>query len=113
MTHNRGKKPSKFKKTLDKTLAIIQSIKTLQDKGGLHIDRSKREICLIREIFWDKKNEIWRNNFAYNLSVFMDVMEEKPKMLPIQIFAIDLDNKAKGPYLTTFFPDRRACMPTQ
>lgn len=113
MSHNRGKKPSKFKKTLDKTLAIIQSIKTLQDKGALHIDRSTREICLIREIFWDTKDATWRNNFAYNLSVFMDVMQDQPSMLPIQIFAIDLDNKKKGPYLTTFFPDRRTCMQTR
>lgn len=109
MTHTRGKKPSEFKKTLDKTLALIQSIKTLQDKGALHIDREKREVHLVREIFWNGKDDTWKNNFAYNLSVLMDVKEEKPKMLPIGIYSIDLDSKQKGDYLTTFFPTLREC----
>lgn len=104
MTHNRGKRKSKRDIAIQSTLKLIQSLKELEEKGALHINRETREIHLIREMFWDKKDWKWRLNFAKNCHFLMERHQETKSDLPVHIYAIDLEKRQQGDYITSFLP---------
>jgi hypothetical protein len=105
MTFNRGKKPSKKKLILQKTLKLIQSLQKLEEAGALHINHDTREVHLIRSMFWDGKADYWKLNFCRNCHMLMERHEEKKSTLPIHFYDIDLDKKERGDYLTSFLPE--------
>lgn len=104
MSHTRGMKPSKSKQALEKALNILKSIKKLEEAGALQINRSAREIWMIREMFWDNKDEFWRKNFLINLRTMMDINLKERLTIPIKIYAIDINTRQKGDYITTYYP---------
>lgn len=99
------KKPSKSQKIVTHTIKLIQSLKELEEKGALHINKETREIHLVREIFWDGKDEKWRTNFLKNCHFLMERHEKQNTNLPIHIYAIDIDKKERGEFLTSFMPE--------
>lgn len=109
MSFNRGKRIPKSKIALQKTLALIQSLKQLEEKGALHINEETREVHLIREIFWDGKDERWRRNFTANLYTMMERHNKVVTGQPYHIYAIDMDKKERGEYLTSYVPSQNAC----
>jgi hypothetical protein len=98
------KKTSKKQKIVTETLKLIQSLKELEEKGALHINKETREIHLVREIFWDGKDEKWRINFLKNCHFLMERHEKEKSNLPIQVYAIDLDKKERGEFLNLYTP---------
>jgi hypothetical protein len=98
------KKASKSQKIVTNTLKLIQSLKELEEKGALHINKETREIHLVREIFWDGKDEKWRINFLKNCHFLMERHEKEKSNLPIYVYAIDLDKKERGEFLNLYTP---------
>lgn len=111
MTFNRGKKVSRKTIALNHTLRLVQDLKTLEEKGALHINEETREVHLVREIFWDGKDEKWKRNFTANLYMLMERHLEKYTGQPFHIYAIDLDKKERGEYITSYFPSIKECKP--
>lgn len=109
MSFNRGKKISKSKISLQRTLALIESLKELEEKGALHMNEQTREVHLVREIFWDGKDEKWRKNFTSNLYMLMERRLERSSSEPFHIYAIDLDKKERGAYITSYVPLEKKC----
>ncbi len=111
MTYLTGKKVSKKKIAIQKTVELVQSMKLLEEKGALHMNEKTREVHLVREIFWDGKDEKWKKNFTSNLHMLMERRLDKSSSLPIHIYAIDLDKKERGAYITSYFPAFKLCKP--
>ena len=109
MSHTRGKKLSRKQKAIHQSLQMVQSLKTLQDKGALKIDPETREVWIVREIFWDGKDLNWRKNFTANLYFLMERHLDKHTGKPFHIFSIDLDTKEKKDYITSYFPELKVC----
>lgn len=111
MSHSRGKRIPKSRIVLQKTLALIQSLKELEEKGALHINEQTREVHLIREIFWDGKDEKWIRNFTANLYTMIERHNKVVTGQPYHIYAIDMNKKERGEYLTSYIPSLRECKP--
>lgn len=111
MNYLRGKKVSRKTKALRATLQLVQNLKLLEEKGALHINEETREVHLVRELFWDGKDEKWRRNFTANLYLMMERHRDTATGLPYHIYAIDLDKKERGEYITSYLPDLRECKP--
>jgi hypothetical protein len=109
MSYLRGKKVSRQKIALQKTLALVQSLKELEEKGALHINEQTREVHLIREIFWDGKNEKWKRNFTANLYTMIERHNKVATGQPYHIYAIDIDKKERGAYITSYIPSQKGC----
>lgn len=107
MTFNRGKKISRESIALRQTLALVQNLKLLEEKGALHINEETREVHLVREIFWDSKTDKWKQNFTGNLYTMIERHNKKSTGLPYHIYAIDLDKKERGEYITSYLPSER------
>lgn len=99
------KRVTKKDKIVTNTLKLIQSLKELEEKGALHINKESREIHLVREIFWDGKDEKWRKNFLKNCHFLMERHEKENSKLPIQVYAIDIDKKQRGEFITRYLPE--------
>lgn len=71
-------------------MEIIQSIKKLIEFGALKFDREKRQVWIVKEAFWDEKDEVWKSNFCQNLKMYMDLLwdEQKhgPNLNPIHLY---------------------------
>jgi hypothetical protein len=99
------KKTPKKQKLVTETMKLLHSLKELEEKGALHINKETREIHLVREIFWDGKKEYWRKNFLKNCHFLMERHEKEKSNLPINVYAIDLDKKERGEFITKFLPE--------
>lgn len=97
------------KKALKQALEIISSIQKLIEFKALYFDRKRREVWLVREIFWDQKDDNWKANFCKNLKMYVDInwdeVNRGKNLNPIDIFSIDLDTKQKKDYIISYFPD--------
>jgi hypothetical protein len=109
MTFNRGKKPSRKTLAIQQTLKLVSDLKLLEEKGALHINEETREVHLVREIFWDGKDEKWRKNFTANLYMLMERHLPKHTGEPFHIYAIDLEKKERGEYITSYIPNTKTC----
>lgn len=107
MTFNRGKKVSRQTIALRKTMELVQNLKLLEEKGALHINEQTREVHLVREIFWDGKDEKWQRNFGANLYTMIERHNKVATGQPYHIYAIDLDKKARGEYIISYIPSER------
>lgn len=111
MSHTRGKKVSRQKIALQRTLELVQNLKQLEEKGALHINEQTREVHLIREIFWDGKDEKWRKNFTANLYIMIERHNKVATGQPYHIYAINLEKKERGEYITSYLPSIKDCKP--
>ncbi len=109
MTFNRGKKISRESIALRQTLELVQNLKLLEDKGALHINEETREVHLVREIFWDGKDQKWKKNFTGNLYTMIERHNKKSTGLPYHIYAIDIEKKERGAYITSYIPGKNKC----
>lgn len=107
MAFNRGKKISRQTIAIRKTLELVQNLKLLEEKGALHINEETREVHVVREIFWDGKDEKWRRNFTANLYTMIERHNEKLTGQPYHIYAIDIEKKERGDYITSYVPSTR------
>lgn len=107
MTFNRGKKISRQTIAIRKTLELVQNLKLLEEKGALHINEETREVHLVRQIFWDNKDEKWRQNFTANLYTMIERHNKELTNQPYHIYAIDVEKKARGEYITSYVPSTR------
>jgi hypothetical protein len=100
------------KKALDQALEIIKNIKTLIEFGALKFDREKRQVWIVKETFWDSKDDTWKANFCQNLKMYMDITwnadKHGPNLNPIHIYSIDIDTKTRKDYITTYLPDTKS-----
>ncbi|WPR75288.1 hypothetical protein [Algoriphagus sp. NG3] len=55
---------SKTTKAIRTSHQLAQNLKKMEESGALHLGREKREVCLIRKIFWGGKDLVWRQNFT-------------------------------------------------
>lgn len=104
MTFNRGKKISKKKSVINEAMQLIESLKKMEEAGALHIAHDERGVHLITDLFWEGKDTKWKFNFCKNLSFLMDRHKPQSSAMPIHIYAIDIDKKERGEYLTSYFP---------
>lgn len=109
MSFRFGKKPSKQKQIVNKTMALLQGLQKLEEAGALHMNKQDREVHLLRELFWDQKPFTWKQNFTNNLHVMMDRHLDKYSDDPIHLYAIDIEKKCRGVYLTSYLPDLKSC----
>jgi hypothetical protein len=109
MTFNRGKKVSRQKIALQRTLELVQNLKLLEEKGALHINEETREVHLVREIFWDGKDLKWKRNFTANLYTMIERHNKMATGQPFHIYAIDIEKKERGAYITSFIPEKNKC----
>lgn len=107
MSFNRGKKISRETIALRRTLELVQNLKLLEERGALHINEETREVHLVREIFWDGKDRKWKQNFTDNLYTMIERHNKKSTGLPYHIYAINLDKKERGGYITSYIPSTR------
>ncbi|PRY90563.1 hypothetical protein [Mongoliibacter ruber] len=106
----RRSKPKAIK-PLDEALEIIKSFQKLIELQAMHFDREKREVWIIKEAFWDGKDDNWKANFCQNLKMYMDILWDENKhgvnLNPIHLYAIDIDTKQKTEYIITYLAESK------
>ncbi|WBL42397.1 hypothetical protein PBT90_16800 [Algoriphagus halophytocola] len=110
MSYTRGMKVSKTQKAIRESMQLVEHLKLLEEKGALHLDREKREVHLVREIFWDGKDLTWRKNFTANLYFLLERHLDKHTGQPFHIYAINIDTKERAEYITSYLPLEKKCM---
>ncbi|MFN3802470.1 hypothetical protein [Belliella pelovolcani] len=93
------------KKAFKEATEILAAMKTLVDKGAIVFDRKERSVSILMEVFWHGKTDPWKQNFAKNLKLFMDIASEKENTDPITIYALNIENSSKEAVLARYLPE--------
>lgn len=109
MAYLRGMKVSKTQKAIRASHQLVQNLKKMEESGALHLDREKREIHLVRQIFWDGKDLAWRRNFTANLYFLLERHLDKNTGQPFHIYNIDIDTKERAEYIASYLPAEKKC----
>lgn len=64
------------------------------------------------EIFWDGKDEKCERNFTANLYIMIERHNQVATDKPYHIYAIDLEKKERGEYITSYLPLEKKCIKT-